>query len=84
MPNFLSKLLSLGSDKELKEYERIAAQVNELEPKYQAMSDDELHAVTAVFRERYAAGETLDQLLPDAFAAVRFTQTANCGIITIC
>ena len=80
MANFLSKLLSLGSDKELKEYERITAQVNELEPKYQAMSDDELHAVTAGFRERYAAGETLDQLLPDAFAAVREASVRTTGL----
>ena len=61
MANFLSKLLSLGADRELKEYERIAAQVNALEPTYQAMSDEELHAVTAAFRERYAAGETLEK-----------------------
>ena len=70
MPNFLSKLLSMGSDKELKEFERITARVNELEPKFKALTDDELHGITAVFRERYEAGETLDDLLPEAFAAV--------------
>ncbi len=80
MANFLSKLLSLGADRELKEYERIAAQVNALEPTYQAMSDEELHAVTAAFRERYAAGETLDQLLPDAFAAVREASVRTTGL----
>ena len=80
MPNFLSKLLSIGSDKELKEYERITAQVNELEPRFQAMSDEELGGMTAVFRERYAAGETLDELLPEAFAAVREASRRTTGL----
>ena len=71
MPNFLSKLLSIGSDKDLKEFERITAQVNELEPRFMAMSEEELRGITATFRERYAQGESLDDLLPEAFAAVR-------------
>ena len=71
MANFLSKLLSIGADKELKEYQKITAQVNDLEPKFKAMSDEELQGQTALFRERYAAGETLDDLLPEAFATVR-------------
>ena len=80
MPNLLSKLLSIGSDKELKEYERITAQVNELEPRFQAMSDEELGGMTATFRERYAAGETLDELLPEAFAAVREASRRTTGL----
>ena len=80
MPNLLSKLLSIGSDKELKEYERITAQVNELEPRFQAMSDEELGGITATFRERYAAGETLDELLPEAFAAVREASRRTTGL----
>ncbi|MBM6774709.1 preprotein translocase subunit SecA [Olsenella profusa] len=80
MPNFLSKLLSMGSDRELKEYERITAQVNELEPRFQAMSDEELSGMTAVFRERYAGGETLDELLPEAFAAVREASRRTTGL----
>ena len=80
MPNFLSKLLSMGSDKELKEFERITARVNELEPKFKALTDDELHGITAAFRERYEAGETLDDLLPEAFAAVREASVRTTGL----
>ena len=80
MPNFLSKLLSMGSDKELKEFERITARVNELEPKFKALTNDELHGITAVFRERYEAGETLDDLLPEAFAAVREASVRTTGL----
>ena len=47
------------------------AKVNELEPRMQALSDDELKGLTAQFKERLKAGETLDQLLPEAFAACR-------------
>ncbi len=45
--------------------------INALEPKFQAMSDDELRSLTTVFRKRLAAGETLDDLLVEAFAACR-------------
>src|SRR5262249_7597222 len=47
------------------------ARVNELEPKMQALSDEELKALTPKFRERLAKGETLEDLLPEAFAACR-------------
>ena len=80
MANFLSKLLSIGADKELKEYQKIAAQVNDLEPRFQAMSDDELQSQTKLFRERYAAGETLDDLLPEAFACVREASSRVTGL----
>src|SRR5215831_2746798 len=49
----------------------LAAQVNDLEPKMAALSDDELRGLTPQFRERLAKGETLDDLLPEAFAACR-------------
>ena len=80
MPNFLSKLLSFGSDRELKEFERITARVNELEPRFHAMSDEELRGMTPVFRERYENGETLDDLLPEAFAAVREASLRTTGL----
>ena len=47
------------------------AKINALEPRFKAMTDDELKAMTHAFRERLAAGETLDDLLPEAFAVVR-------------
>ena len=51
----------------------IVARINEVELTYQALTDDQLKAKTAEFRERFKAGETLDQLLPEAFAAVKNT-----------
>ena len=55
----------------LKKLDRMARKVEELEPKYAAMTDAELRGQTKIFRERLAAGETLDDLLYDAFAALR-------------
>ncbi len=63
----------LGSDgrASLKKLNKIADSVEELEDKYAAMSDDELKSQTTLLKERLAKGETLDQILPDAFAALR-------------
>ena len=63
----------LGSDsrKSLKKLNKLALKVEELEPKYQAMSDEELKAQTKVLKDRLAQGETLDDILFDAFAALR-------------
>ena len=80
MPNFLSKILSMGADRELRELERLTARVNELEPRFQAMSDEELRGTTALLRERHARGETLDDLLPEAFAAVREASVRTTGL----
>ncbi len=68
---FLSKLLSAGEGKQLKKRQATADAITALEPKMQALSDEELAGLTEQFRQRYAAGETLDDLLPEAFAAVR-------------
>ncbi len=65
------KILHAGEGRKLKLLERIVPEVAELEPEMQARSDDELRALTAIFRERLADGEDLDDLLPEAFAAVR-------------
>ncbi len=51
----------------------IVIRINEIEQSYQSLSDDQLRAKTVEFRERFKAGETLDQLLPEAFAAVKNT-----------
>ncbi|MDO4537589.1 MAG: preprotein translocase subunit SecA [Coriobacteriales bacterium] len=71
MAGFFSKLLSVGSGKELKELRKIADQVNSLEPQFHKMDDAELRGQTALFRERHENGESLDSLLPEAFAAMR-------------
>ena len=70
-PSLLARLLSPGADRLLKEFEGLAEEVNALSERFEAMSDEELHGITSYFRERYKRGETLDELLPEAFAAVR-------------
>lgn len=79
MPNFLSKILSFGADKDLKAYQRIVEKINALEPKMQAMSDEELQSQTKKFKARYAEGESLDDLLPEAFATVREASVRTIG-----
>ena len=79
MPNFLSKILSFGADKDLKAYQRIVEKINALEPTMQAMSDKELQAQTEKFKARYAEGESLDDLLPEAFATVREASVRTIG-----
>lgn len=68
---FMSKLLSFGSDKDLKRYYKIVDQINGLEPQFEKMTEEELRGQTDKFRERYANGESLDDMLPEAFATVR-------------
>ncbi|QWT17959.1 preprotein translocase subunit SecA [Collinsella sp. zg1085] len=77
---FVSKLLSLGSDRDLKRYEKTVSVINGLEPEFEALSDEELQAKTGEFRQRYAEGETLEQLLPEAFAAVREASKRTLGL----
>ena len=67
----MSKLFGTHSDHELKRINPIVNKIEALEPQMQALSDEELKAKTAEFKQRYADGEDLDDLLPEAFAAVR-------------
>ncbi len=68
---FFSRLFGSRNDRFLRNCQQVVAQINALEAAMQALSDGELRAKTDEFRDRLAAGETLDQLLPDAFAVVR-------------
>ncbi len=68
---FLDKILGSYSQREMKKISPIKDKVLELESKYQAMSDNELRACTPALKERLANGETLDDILPDAFAVCR-------------
>ncbi len=77
---FVSKLLSFGSDKELKRYWKTVARINELEPTYEKMDDAELANQTVLFRERYEGGESLDSMLPEAFAVVREAAKRTVGM----
>ena len=69
--SFFEKLFGSFSTKELKKIQPIADRVLALEARYQAMTDRELQAMTPALRERLAGGETLDDILPDAFAVCR-------------
>ena len=77
---FLSKLLTMGEGKQLKRYQAKVDKINALEPEFQALTDEQLAAKTSEFRERYAAGESLDDLLPEAFAAVREASVRTIGL----
>ena len=69
-----------GARGELRELERIAQEVNRLSERFEAMSDEELRGMISYFRERYERGETLDELLPEAFAAVREASSRALGM----
>ena len=66
-----TKIFGTYSDRQIKKLEKTAKQIEALADKYAAMTDEELKAVTATLKGRLADGETLDDILPDAFAAVR-------------
>jgi len=70
-PKLLTQIFGSRNQRLLKQYRRVVEQINKLEPQFEALDDTALKAKTQVFRDRYAKGETLDQLLPEAFAAVR-------------
>ncbi|AIY16819.2 Protein export cytoplasm protein SecA ATPase RNA helicase [Pimelobacter simplex] len=67
----IDKLLRIGEGKILRQLEGVAKAVNAIEDDFKAMSDDELRAMTDEFRKRIADGESLDDLMPEAFATVR-------------
>ena len=69
--NLFDKLFGTYSDRELKKVEPIAKKVMALEPEIEKLTDAELKAKTAEFKKRYQDGETLDDLLPEAFAVMR-------------
>src|SRR6266700_2305295 len=71
VPAIIDKVLRAGEGKILRRLQRIAEQVNSIEEDYEALTDAELRALTDEFKERYAEGESLDDLLPEAFAAAR-------------
>src|ERR1700712_3178769 len=70
----------MGEGRLLRKLNRIVDQVNHLEEDFKHVTDDELRAETVELRERYAAGESLDDLLPEAFAAVREAAARTIGL----
>ena len=71
MPVIIDSVLRAGEGKILRKLKRIAQQVNSIEDDFVAMSDAELRGMTEELRQRYADGESLDELMPEAFATVR-------------
>ena len=71
MPAIFDRIMRAGEGRILKELSKVVVQVNAQESRMVAMSDDELREQTQIFKNRFAQGETLDQLLPEAFAVVR-------------
>ncbi|MDQ6629468.1 MAG: preprotein translocase subunit SecA [Pseudomonadota bacterium] len=71
LPKLLTSIFGSRNDRLLKQYRQIVQRINALEPSFEALSDAELQAKTPEFRSRVAGGESLDALLPEAFAAVR-------------
>ncbi|WP_342608102.1 preprotein translocase subunit SecA [Vibrio tritonius] len=67
----LTKVIGSRNDRTLRRLRKIVKEINNYEPAFEALSDEELKAKTAEFRQRLDQGETLDQLLPEAFATVR-------------
>lgn len=80
MASIIDRLLRAGEGKILAKLKAIVTQVNGLEESFVALSDEDLLHETASLRERYVAGETLDDLLPEAFAAVREAAKRTLGM----
>ena len=71
LPKLLTQIFGSRNDRLLKQYRRVVEKINALEPQFEALSDEQLRAKTLEYKDRLAKGETLEQLLPEAFATVR-------------
>lgn len=78
--NILKKVFGTSNDRELRGMRKIVTKINALEEGLKALNDADLRAQTGILRERLAQGETLDQVLPDAFAVVRETASRVMGM----
>jgi len=80
LTDILKKVFGSRNDRLLKQYRAIVVRINALEAKMEALGDDELAAKTLEFRDRLDKGETLDQILPEAFAVVREAGKRTLGL----
>ncbi|WP_084361630.1 preprotein translocase subunit SecA [Herbiconiux solani] len=80
MASVLEKVLRVGEGRTLRKLQNYAKAINALEEDFQALSDEELKDETPRLRERFEAGESLDHLLPEAFAAVREAASRTLGL----
>ena len=79
MFGILKKLFGSAHDRLLKKYRKVVSEVNRWDEKYQSLSDDQLKAKTAEFKERLSQGESLDSLLPEAYGVVKNSCRRLCG-----
>jgi preprotein translocase subunit SecA len=77
---FLTRIFGSRNQRLLRQYSKVVKKINSLEEGLQALSDSELRAKTEEFRQRYADGETLDQLLPETFAVAREASVRTMGL----
>lgn len=78
--NIIQKILGSANDRLVKSYNKTVSLINDLEPKYHEMTDDELRAQTDVLRGRIGSGEKEKNILPDAFALVREAAKRSIGL----
>ena len=78
--NVIKGIFGSKNERELKRMAPLVERMNTLEPRFQILSDEELRAKTVEFKERLSSGEPLDDLMPEAFAAVRETSTRVLGM----
>ena len=76
----LKNLFGSANDRYLKKFTKTIAKINAMEPDFEKLSDDELKAKTTEFKNRLSQGETLDDLLPEAFATVREASKRTLGL----
>lgn len=80
LKDVFGKIMGSANDRLVKSYDKTVSLINDLEPKYHAMTDDELRAQTNTLRDRLAAGEKEKNILPDAFALVREASIRAIGL----
>ncbi len=80
LDNITGRIMRAGEGRILRRLQRIAEQVGSLEEEFKALTDGELQALTPEFQDRYEAGESLDDLLPEAFAAMREAARRTLGM----
>ncbi len=73
MGSILTKIFGSKNERELKKIKPVVEMINSLEPKIHSLTDDELKSHTALFKERFERGDSIDEMLPEAFAVVRET-----------
>ena len=78
--NIIQKILGSANDRLVKSYDKTVSLINDLEPKYVGMTDDELRAQTDTLRARIQSGEKEKNVLPDAFALVREAAKRSIGL----